>query len=44
MDFKTITIDELKEVIGLLNDAQDSCIENTYAKNKIKKAIEILNK
>jgi hypothetical protein len=44
MDFKTFTTKEVEILLKLLNEANDAQRVNTYSKNKINKAIEILNK
>ena len=44
MDFKTFTTEEVEALLTLLNEANDAQRVNVYSKNRIKKAIEILNK
>ena len=44
MDFKTISIEKYNEVIKLLEEANDGQRINTYSKNKLEKAIELLKK
>jgi hypothetical protein len=44
MDFKTFTNEEVETLLKLLNEANDAQRVNTYLKNRINKAIEILKK
>ena len=44
MDFKTFTNKEVETLLKLLNEANEAQRVNTYSKNKIKKAIELLKK
>lgn len=44
MDFKTFTNEEVETLLKLLNEANDAQRVNTYSKNRINKAIEILKK
>ena len=44
MDHKTFTTEEIKELITLLTEANDTQSINTYSKSRIEKAINKLNK
>lgn len=44
MDFKTISIDKYNKVIKLLEEANDAQRINSYSKNRLEEAIELLKK